>query len=116
MVTGLVPPKSIDTGDGQPSLGEVYIIHPGTGVVEESLDIATSLLENHPVEVDESIQELPGVGDRTAEYLRLAKNVSTVRDVKREFKHGELKHIVQERFHDELEERLEDETNIDIGD
>lgn len=107
-VTGLLPPRQIATEDGQPSLQEPKALHPGTGDAEEALDIAVSWLENHSIDVDDEVRELPGLGDRTVDYLALGRDVTTVSGVSREYEHGDLKEIVQERFHDDLEARLLD--------
>lgn len=106
-VSGLLPPDTIDTDSGQPSLVERITIHPGTGDAQEALDKAIPMLENHPVEVDEGIRDLPGVGDRTADYLAIRHGATTRPEVRREFRSGELREIVQERFHEDLERELE---------
>ena len=105
-VSGLLPPLEINDEQGQPSLVERQIIHPGTGDAQEAIDIAVSLLENHPVEVDDGIRELPGIGDRTADYLALRHQATSREDLRREFEYGELPVVVQERFHEELEREL----------
>lgn len=105
-VRGLLPPVQITTEDGQPSLQEPKSLHPGTGDAEEAVNLAVSWLEKHPLDVDDKVRELPGLGDRTVDYLALRHDVTTLDGVKREYKHGNLTEIVQEQFHDELERRL----------
>lgn len=102
-VTGLLPPLQINTDNGQPSLREHKTLHPGTGDAQEAIDIAVSWLENHPIEVDNAVRDLPGIGDRTADYLALRHGATTFSDVEQEYRHGQLKEIVQERFYDDLE-------------
>jgi hypothetical protein len=106
-VRGLLPPLQISTDDGQPSLQEAKSIHPGTGDAQEAVDIAVSWLENHPLDVNDVVRDLPGLGDRTIEYLALRHGVTHLYQVRREYNRGVLKEIVQERFHDDLEDQLE---------
>ena len=75
----------------------------GAGDAQEAIEIAVSWLENHPIEVDNAVRDLPGIGDRTADYLALRHEATTLRDVEQEYRHGQLKEIVQERFYDDLE-------------
>lgn len=105
-VMGLLPPARITTGDGQPSLQEAKALHPGTGDAEEAVDLAVSWLEKHPLDVDDAVRDLPGVGDRTVDYLALRHDVTSLRGVKSEYRYGDLKEIVQERFHEDLENHL----------
>lgn len=102
-VAGLLPPVKLSTGDGQPSLQEPKSLHPGTGDAKEAFDIAVSWLEKHPIDVEDAVRDLPGVGDRTVDYLALRHDITSLHGVKREYKHGILQEVVQERFHDDLE-------------
>lgn len=105
-VSGLLPPRQIDGESGQPSLAVQKTIHPGTGDAQEAIDIAVSLLESHPIEVEDGVRDLPGVGDRTADYLALRHGVTTRSEVRQQLNRGDLGVIVQERFHEDLEQEL----------
>lgn len=105
-VTGILPPVSIESDSGQPSLQVITSIHPGTGDQEEAIQIATNFLELNPIAVNSAVRDLPGIGDRVADYLALNHKVKTVSDVKFEYRHGELKQIVQKQYHEELENEL----------
>lgn len=105
-VTALLPPIQIDTSSGQPSLQEHKTLHPGTADAEEAIDIAVSWLKKHSVEVEDVVRDLPGVGDRTADYLALRHDATTLRTVRSVFGNDELQAIVQERFHDDLRAQL----------
>lgn len=105
-VTGILPPTQIEADSGQPSLQEQGELHPGTGDAQEAINIAVSWLDENPIEIEDTVRDLPGIGDRVADYLALRHDVVTLRTVKREYKHGKLKSIVQDRFHDDLENQI----------
>lgn len=112
-----LPPVSVDTSSGQPSLVQQQVLHPGTGDAAEAVEMAEKALRENPFNVPGEIRDLPGVGDRTAEFICHHFEVGDLSGVRRLWRQEKLQLLVQERFHEDLEEALEPpdvEVDLDV--
>lgn len=105
-VVGLVPsaPGEIAEDDGNPKLRQKRVLRKKTGEIRESIYFAVSWLQSSKINYSYDRTEFPGIGHRTAEYLRLMHDVKTSTDLASEW--SVVEQLVSSQYQEELAKEI----------